>query len=336
MKVTNLLYLNTESCPTLQCLKHYSFTEETIMAHSCMHLLEAYQLTCLFLLKPDTRNCAHERRMPWVFFLIYTHKVVSSQCGWRSSPPAPCPNQGQLPGCSMAVGLAQSFVHWSSGTSLKMNIQQPLWRFYVTGNLPWCLTTLKKSFFFYLIVRVPHGPGGPWSQAARGSLVSIRAEPGSQGLCRCPSRNRTARGHQRSPSPRAPPCGQGQAEARLGHWPMGEGQDQVWWGKLGLDTALEWPGRAVGMGWGQAMRSAHRYGSQFGPRGYLVEHRTRTAAKKLQSSWDGSWIVRSCSKTISQALTEAFKQSCLGGPCTWTCSSFFHNSSSQWAGFEPP
>lgn len=63
----------------------------------------------------------------------------------------------------------------------------------------------------------------------------------------------------------------------------GEGQDKVWWGDPRSDT--------VGVGWGQATRSAYREVSQSGPRGYLLEQSTSTAAKQLQSSSGGTLCI---------------------------------------------
>lgn len=81
--------------------------------------------------------------------------------------------------------------------------------------------------------------------SGHGSLGSIRAGPGIQGPSHPPARNRAARGHQDSHSlgHRAPPWGKGQAEARLGHWPMSGG--------LAQDQQGPWPGT----GWAAPQQS---------------------------------------------------------------------------------
>lgn len=71
-----------------------------------MHLLGCYQLTCLFLLKPDTRNCSHERSMPWVSFLIYTHKVFCLFSVWLEFISSSTPFKSRLaPRLQYGLGL---------------------------------------------------------------------------------------------------------------------------------------------------------------------------------------------------------------------------------------
>lgn len=155
------------------------------VANSWVHLLGHYQLTCLFLSKPDARNCGPEGRKPWVFSELL--EVISSNTPFKYR---------QLPDCIMVLSLAQSFVHLSSATSLKTEIQQPLQWFCVTGNLPWCLINCCWRIFSCIQLLgclkgqgfpaarapgLPWGPSGQWLATSTCLSILGRTAKGHQG-----------------------------------------------------------------------------------------------------------------------------------------------------------
>ena len=183
MSVTNWLYLNTESSPTLQYFNHSS-TEEKTVVDSWVHLLGCYQLTCLLLLKPDTGNCGHERRMPGVYFLIYRCKVFCLFSVWleviSSSTPFKLRSASSLQhGLGLGSGLCPfglSNISEDGNSTPSLVIlcnREPAVMF---NYLP------EKDFFL-----VSNCQNASWArqslgQGTRGSLESIRAGHGSQGL----------------------------------------------------------------------------------------------------------------------------------------------------------
>jgi len=90
-----------------------------------------------------------------------------------------------------------------------------------------------------------------WAANSQGTIqrtglgLAVRADPTT------PARSRAAGGSSgSSPSPELQETSQrqGQAEARLGCQPVGDSQDQSWWGDTWSDTAPGWPGRSTGWG----------------------------------------------------------------------------------------